>query len=76
MHLRQMNFTMLNFTAIETPNMRVQISFWTGHIEPGPFLKARHTAIISIYSAFKENGIYEVKVTARPPSGTITNQNG
>jgi small conductance mechanosensitive channel len=51
------------FTAIEHPNMRVFVTFWTHRIEPVPFMKAKHKAILAIYNAFHEKGIYEVKIT-------------
>jgi small conductance mechanosensitive channel len=51
------------FTAIEHPNMRVFVTFWTHRIEPVPFMKAKHKAILAIYKAFHEKGIYEVKIT-------------
>jgi small conductance mechanosensitive channel len=54
------------FTAIESPNMKVHVSFWTHRIEPEPFMRARHEAIVAIYAAFRENAIYEVKVQGTP----------
>lgn len=56
------------FTSIEPPNMKVHISFWTNRIEPGPFMRARHRAIMAVYEAFRENGIYEVKIEGPPAS--------
>ncbi len=74
-HFKKIDFY---FTAIESPNMRVRIGIWTDRIEPGPFLKARHSAILSIYGAFRQNGIYEIKIEG-PPGTNVppeANQNG
>lgn len=54
------------FTSIEPPNMKVHISFWTNRIEPGPFMRARHRAIMAIFEAFREVGIYEIKIEGPP----------
>jgi small conductance mechanosensitive channel len=62
------------YTAIESPNMRIHISFWTQRIEPAPFMRARHKAIIAIFNALRENGIYEIKVDG-PPKSNLPDQN-
>lgn len=51
-----------HYTGIENPNMRINVSFWTNHIEPRDFAKAKHRAIVAIYNAFRDNKIYTVKI--------------
>jgi small conductance mechanosensitive channel len=64
-HFRNMEFY---YTAIEPPNMKLHIAFWTHRIEPGPFMKARHKAIIAIYNAFRDNGIYQITISRDKPT--------
>lgn len=54
------------YVAIETPNMRANVSFWTNRIDPRDFMKARHEAITSIYQAFTDNKIYQVQIPESP----------
>ena len=56
------------YTAIESPNMRIHVTFWTQRIDPASFLQVRHEAILAIFSSFRENGIYEIKVDGPPKS--------
>jgi small conductance mechanosensitive channel len=51
------------YTAIENPNMRINVSFWTNHIEPREFVKVKHRAIVAIYNSFRDNKIYTVTVS-------------
>jgi small conductance mechanosensitive channel len=65
------------YTGIDAPNMKVHISFWTHRIEPGPFMKARHRAIMVIYAILKDHGIYQVSLPSPPESNLPdTDQNG
>lgn len=57
--IRNMEFY---FTAIEHPNLRINISFWTNQIEPREFMKTRHSAILAIYETFTENGVYTIQI--------------
>lgn len=50
------------FTAIENPNIRINVAFWTDRIEPHQYMEAKHHAIIAIYNVFKENKIYKVQI--------------
>jgi small conductance mechanosensitive channel len=50
------------FVAIENPNMKMNVSFWTNNTEPREFMQARHKAIMAIYRAFAENEIYKVQI--------------
>jgi small conductance mechanosensitive channel len=64
------------FIAIENPNLKVHVSFWTHRIEPDQFMKARHRAIAAIFHAFRENGIYEIKTPPPPINNLPDVQNG
>jgi small conductance mechanosensitive channel len=60
------------YTSIENPNMRVNVSFWTNHIEPRDFVKVKHRAILAIYNAFRDHKIYVVTIpgdTDEPQKG-------
>jgi small conductance mechanosensitive channel len=50
------------YTAIENPNMRINVSFWTTRTEPQDFMRAKHRAILQVYQAFTRAGIYKVTI--------------
>lgn len=50
------------FTAIETPNIRVNLSFWTTAIEPREFMKLRHRTIRRIALVFRDHKIYNISI--------------
>jgi small conductance mechanosensitive channel len=73
-HFRNLEFY---YTSIEPPDMKIHVAFWTHRIEPGPFMKARHKAIIAICNAFRDHGIYEIRITGPTPAHQPpTGQNG
>jgi small conductance mechanosensitive channel len=61
------------YTALENPNVRIQVSFWTSQIDPVAFQQTRHKAIQSILTTLQRSGIYEVKYPVRKESPS---QNG
>jgi small conductance mechanosensitive channel len=58
------------YTAIENPNMRVHVSFWTNQIQPRDFMRIKHRAIVAIFNTFRDHKIYVVTV---PPADTMEN---
>ncbi len=50
------------YTAIENPNMKINISFWTNSTEPRQFSKVKHRAIMLIYNTLRDHKIYAVSI--------------
>ena len=49
------------FSAIENPNMRVNVSYWTNQIEPRDFMKVKHRGILAVFNTLKDHKIYVIK---------------
>jgi len=62
------------YTNIETPNLRVNLSFWTASIAPRDFMKVRHRAIRRIALAFRDSKIYNITIPL--PKGAPDDQKG
>lgn len=52
------------YTAIDTPNIKVNVSFWTHNTSPRAYMKTRHLAILTLDETFARHDIYHITVPA------------